>query len=103
VTDEVRDALRRLATGESTAPAAVVDEAVSALDDVGALAAFVADGGPERLRRAIDRAATAGDTDAARRGRRVLVTIDRCRDAATDHFHSGRGTVLRPGHQPPER
>jgi hypothetical protein len=103
VTDEVRDALSRLATGESTASAVVVDEAVSALDDVESLAAFVADGGSERLRRAIDRATTAGDTEAARRGRRALVTIDRCRDAAADHFHSGRGTVLGPDHQPPER
>ncbi|GAB6862374.1 hypothetical protein ACFR97_10850 [Haloplanus litoreus] len=103
MTDEVREALRRLATETTLDPADTVDEAVSALDDVCALAAFVEDGGPDRLDRAIDRAARAGDTATARRGRRALGTIERCRDVAADHFHSGRGTVLSAGDQPPTR
>jgi len=103
VTDDVRDALRSLATDDPFAPAATVDEAVSALDDVRALAAFVDDGGIDRLRRAVATAEREGEERTARRGRRALATIDRCRTAAADHFRSGRGTVLSAGEQPPER
>lgn len=103
MTDEVREALRRLATGMALDPTDTVDEAVSALDDVRALAAFVEDGGPDRLVRAIDRAARTGDTATARRGRRALGAIDRCRGVAANHFHSSRGTVLSADDQPPDR
>jgi hypothetical protein len=104
VTEDVRDALSALARGESADPAVrTIDEAVSALDDVADLAAFVDDDGDERLRRAVEAADRAGDRAAARRGRRALATIDRCRDAAADHFRSGRGTVLWTGDQPPEQ
>ncbi|WP_251341196.1 hypothetical protein [Haloplanus halophilus] len=103
MTDEVRDALRALATGDAADPTATVDEAVSALDDVCDLAAFVDDDGIDRLRRAVAAADRSGDEAAACRGRRALATVDRCRAAAADHFRSGRGTVLSPDGQPPER
>jgi IS5 family transposase len=105
VTDEVRHALRALATDETAAPTAVetVDEADAALAAVEALATFVDDGGVDRLRRAIETADAAGEPALARRGRRTLATIERCRDAARDHFHSGRGTVLSPDPQGSER
>jgi hypothetical protein len=100
VTDEVRAALRTLAAEEGTASEDrsdaldTIDEATAALDDVRAVAAFVSDGGRDRLERAIRRAARSGDVAAAPRGRDALAAIDRCRRAAADHFRSGRGTVL---------
>ncbi|MFD1634926.1 hypothetical protein ACOZ4L_04210 [Haloplanus ruber] len=103
MTEEIRDALRSLATDESAAPTATVDEATEALEDVRTLAAFVDDDGPERLRRAVAAAERDGDTVTARRGRRTLAAIDRCRTAAAEHFHSGHGTVLSADDQPPER
>jgi hypothetical protein len=101
--DDVRAALHALAD-DATAPSADADaiaDAVAALDDVRDAAAFVADGGLLRLRRAIDRADRAGDDAAARRGRDALAALERCRRAAADHFHSGRGTVLSDGTQEP--
>jgi len=80
-----------------------IDEATAALDDVRDAASFVADGGLARLRRDIERADRAGDRSAARRGREALDAIERCRRAAADHFHSGRGTVLGAGAQRPPR
>jgi len=103
VTEEIRDALRSLATDEPSAPAATVAEAAAALTDVRALATFVDDDGPERLRQAVAAAERDGDTATARRGRRTLAAIDRCRTAAAEHFHSGHGTVLSADDQPPER
>ena len=99
---DVRAALRALAAddaGASTVDTDAIDEAVDALDDVRDAAAFVASDGLPRLRRAIDRADRAGDDAAVRRGRDALTTIERCRHAAADHFHSGRGTVLSDGAQ----
>jgi hypothetical protein len=105
VTDApVRAALRALATDDADIPATdtpAIDEATAALDDVRDAAAFVAEGGLDRLRRDIDRADRAGDAAAARRGRDALAAIERCRRAAADHFHSGRGTVLSDGPQEP--
>mgnify|MGYP000114965951 CR=1 FL=1 len=96
MTDEVRAALRELATDAApcTDVDTTVDEATRALDDVRDAAAFVRDDGLERLRWAVERAERRGDVATARRGRDALATIERCRRAATDHFHSGRGTVL---------
>jgi hypothetical protein len=104
VTREVRTALRALAT-EETAPdvESTVDEATAALADVDALATFVGDDGVDRLRRAVVAAESGGDAPVARRGRRALATIERCRETVRDHFHSGRGTVLSAGPQPSER
>ncbi|MEF8856582.1 MAG: hypothetical protein V5A16_04085 [Haloplanus sp.] len=97
---DVRAALRALATDER-GPVAydAVDDASAALDDVRDAAAFVENGGLARLRRAVERAERAGDRAAARRGRDALAAIERCRQAATDHVHSGRGTVLSGGNQ----
>jgi len=114
VTDaDVRAALGALATGDcgsgtddradSRPVSTAIDDATAALDDVRAAAAFVEDGGLTRLRRAIDRADRRGDDAAARRGRNALAAIERCRRAARDHFHSGRGTVLSGGNQEAER
>ena len=85
----VRAALRALATDDADAPTTdtpAIDEATAALDDVRDAAAFVAEGGLDRLRRDIDRADRAGDAAAARRGRDALAAIERCRRAAADHF-----------------
>jgi hypothetical protein len=107
VTDaSVRAALRALAADDADSPATdtpAIDEATAALDDVRDAAAFVAEGGLDRLRRDIDRADRAGDAAAARRGRDALATIERCRRAAADHFHRGHGTVLSDGAQRPPR
>jgi len=107
VTDtDVRAALSALATDDASAPTAdthAIDEAITALDDVRDTAAFVTDGGLQRLRRAIDRADRVGDDAAACRGRDALAAIERCRRAAADHFHAGRGTVLSDGPQEPSR
>jgi putative heme degradation protein len=86
---DVRAALSALAAddaGASTVDTETIDEAVAALDDVRDAAAFVADGGLPRLRRAIDRADRAGDDAAVRRGRDALDAIERCRRVAADHF-----------------
>jgi hypothetical protein len=102
VPDDVRAALRALATDDRTAgddPSSVVDEAQAARDDVRDAAAFVADDGLTRLRAAIDRA----DPETARRGRRALDDLRAFRRAAADHFRSGRGTVLSPGQKRSER
>jgi hypothetical protein len=104
----VRRALRSLIDGPVPAdPAGPVDlsrasaivaaahEALAALDSA---AAFVADGGLDRLRDAIEAADRAGDRETARAGQRALATVQRYRRAASgDHFHPGRGTVFRPG------
>ena len=85
----VRAALRALATDDADTPATdtpAIDEATTALDDVRDAAAFVSEGGLDRLRRDIDRADRAGDAAAARRGRDALAAIERCRRAAADHF-----------------
>jgi hypothetical protein len=85
----VRAALRALATDDADAPAVdtpAIDEATAALDDVRDAAAFVAEGGLDRLHRDIERADRAGDAAAARRGRDTLAAIERCRRAAADHF-----------------
>jgi hypothetical protein len=104
VTERIRDALRALAVDEpSESPVETIETAIAALDDVRTLAAFVDDDGPERLRRAVAVAERNGDTAAARRGRRALATIDRCRTAAADQFHSGHGTVLSTDDQSPDR
>jgi len=103
---DVRAALRALAAGDAGArttddAVSVIDRATETLDDVQSAAAFVADGGLPRLRWAVERADRAGDTAAAARGRDALAAIERCRRAAADHFHSGRGTVLGAGEQGP--
>jgi hypothetical protein len=90
VTDaDVRAALSALAADDadaSTVDTDAIEEAVAVLDDVRDAAAFVAEGGPARLRRAIERAERAGDAAAARRGRDALAAIERCRRAAAGHF-----------------
>jgi len=97
VTDDVRTALRALATdGRAAAdPAAVVDEAEAARDD----ARDAVDGGLTRLRAAIDRA----DPETARRGWRVLDDLREFRRVVTNHFRPGRGTVLSPGEKGSDR
>lgn len=103
MTQDVRAALRALATDGCIAhddPAAVVDEADAARDDVRVAATFVGDRGLDRLRAAIDRT---DDPTTTRRGRRALDELERCRRVAADHVHSGRGTVLSPGDQRSER
>jgi hypothetical protein len=102
----VRAALSALAADDASPPSGdtdVIDDATDALDDVRDAAAFVANGGLPRLRRAVDRADRAGDDAAARRGRDALAAIERCRRAAADHFHPGHGTVLSDGPQRPPR
>jgi hypothetical protein len=89
---DVRASLHSLATDDDAYDA--IGEANAALDDVRDAATFVEDSGLHRLRRAIERADRAGDRAAANRGRDALAAIERCRHAAADHFHSGRGTVL---------
>jgi len=83
--------------GAATAPDPVstVERATEALSSIDAAAAFAEDGGLERLALAVERA----DDDAtAERGRRALASFRRLRAAAGgDHFHSGRGTVIRRG------
>jgi hypothetical protein len=104
VTEDVRAALRSLATDDAAHDhAAVVAEATAALEDLHAAAAFVDDDGLARLRRAVDRADDAGDEAVADRGREALDAFRRCRRAAADHFRSGRGTVLPDGRQAPDR
>ncbi|WP_248897672.1 hypothetical protein [Haloplanus halobius] len=100
---DVRAALRALATDDApdARPSTIIADAVAALDDVHAAAAFVDDGGLPRLRRAIEATDRAGDDATARRGRRALAAIERCRGAAADHFHSGHGTVLSADRQGP--
>jgi hypothetical protein len=108
VTDEVRGALRALATGErddrrdGQCDRAVVAEAATACVDVRAAAAFVDDGGLDRLRRAVEAADRRGDAAVADRGRAILARIERCRRAAADHFRSGRGTVFTDRRQGPD-
>jgi hypothetical protein len=101
VTDDVRTALRALATdGRAAAdPAAVVDEAEAARDDARDAVAFITDGGLTRLRAAIDRA----DPETARRGWRVLDDLREFRRVVTNHFRPGRGTVLSPGEKGSDR
>ncbi|WP_338741608.1 hypothetical protein [Haloplanus salilacus] len=103
MTDDVRAALRALATDGCVdgdgGPAAVVDEAETACGDARDAAAFLVDGGLDRLRAAVDRA----DSETARRGRRTLDDLRRFRLAVADHFRSGRGTVLSPGEKRSER
>jgi len=98
MTDDVRTALRALATDADTSnPRDTVAEATAALDDVRDTAAFLDDDGVDRLRNAIETAARRGDDAVARRGRDALATIEDCRRAAADHFRHARGTVLRGG------
>jgi hypothetical protein len=104
VTDEeVRAALRSLVDGTVPDHAAVVDDATAALTDVEAAAAFVEGGGMARLDAAVRAADRAGDPEIARRGRRALAALRRCRRAAADHFRPARGTVLGADRQPSER
>jgi hypothetical protein len=100
VTDDVRAALSALATDRVDPAPEVIEEAAAARGDVRAAAAFVAADGTDRLRAAVDRV---DDPALARRGRRALADIERCRRAAADHFRSGRGTVLGPDDQRSER
>lgn len=87
---EVRRALRSLATGDAREsangriePARVVDEATDAFADVHDAAAFVADDGLDRVRRAIGAAERTGERKTARAGQRLLATVERYRAAAT--------------------
>ena len=88
----VARALARLARGDARAPetephspepARVVADAEASMQRLPRAAAFVDAGGEKRLRRAIDRAESAGDDALADRGRAVLETLAAFRDAAT--------------------
>ena len=101
----VRAALRALATGGpselgSKRPETVVANAVEAVEDVRAVAAFVADGGPARLRTAVAAAERAGDRKLARDGQRVLALLERYQRAAAGGDRT-RGTVFSAAGQPP--
>jgi hypothetical protein len=91
-------------------PAAVVATAEDAATSLADAAAFRADGGLGRLRRAVDLATAADERDVARRGQRVLAAFERVEqavagrqsrddataDADANHFHRGRGTPMGP-------
>lgn len=95
VEDHVLDA-------ESVADAEVIiDTAERAFDDVERAADFLDEVGEDRLAEAVDRVREAGADDVTARGRRLLDDLEAYREAADcdgvshDHFHPGRGTLLR--------
>jgi hypothetical protein len=119
--DAVAAALARLVTGsapseasppihtgnEPSAPDRVVADAEAALTDLPSAAAFVDEGGEQRLHRAIEES---DDDRIEERGRAVLAALERLRTAAEpsgtddtvegspprrDHFHRGRTTLLK--------
>jgi hypothetical protein len=121
-TTTVKRALRALAAGHgfvSSAdrgdpPACVVSEAEAAVDRLDTAAECLAADGERRLRRAVARAERQDRRDLARRGQRVLATVERFRaaaaetDSSADDEHSrpaaeSRETVKRTGGQRPDR
>ena len=84
-TTDVKRALRALAlrTDTATRPyTAVIDEGDAARDDLRRAAGFVSAVGLDRLERAVDAAARAGDDECADRGREALAAYRRFSDAA---------------------
>jgi hypothetical protein len=96
--DTVARALARLANGNARErtreradedPRRVVGDAAAAMERVATAAAFVDDGGERELRRAVEAAESGGDDEVASRGRRVLRTLSRFRDAAAAESSAG--------------
>lgn len=83
--DAVAAALARLAAGESQSPGheAVIDDAEAALDSIERAATFVQAGREAALRDAVEASQERGDRGTAARGREVLATLARYRQAAT--------------------
>jgi len=112
-----------VSNGESGDPPAarVVSEAETAVDRLDTAAEFLAADGERRLRRAVARAERRDRRRLARRGQRVLATVERFRAVAAagdsppadgpdwsgDERHrsdsASRETVKRTGGQPPDR
>jgi hypothetical protein len=129
-TTTVKRALAALAEGrgfvsrgggdDRTAERAVTD-AETALERLDTAADFRTEGGERRLRQVVGRAERRGRRRLARRGQRVLATLDRFRAAADDtdspvtgntgqpadpsprRGATARETVKRTGGQPPDR
>jgi hypothetical protein len=122
-TTTVKRALAALAAGRGFVPtdendddsvARVVADAEVAVERLDTAAAFLTDGGEVRLRRAVERAERGDRRELARRGQRVLATVERFRAAAADTDTSetdavdppaaeSRETVKPTGGQRPDR
>jgi hypothetical protein len=122
-TRTVKRALAALAAGHGFLPAdtepddwnagRVVADAETAVERLDTAAEFLADGGETRLRRAVARAEADDRHALARRGKRVLATLDRFRAvaAASDRRDARRSrpapdtteNVKPAGGQPPDR
>lgn len=94
-TTDVKRALRALAlrTDTTTRPyTAVIDEGDAARDDLRRAAGFMSAVGLDRLERAVDAAARAGDDKCADRGLEALTAYHRFCDAASLSRHGSTST-----------
>ncbi|MFC5367475.1 hypothetical protein [Salinirubrum litoreum] len=104
-TNTVKRALAALAAGRGFVPGdtdtddrradRVVADAETAVERLDTAAAFLAEGGETRLRRAVARADAQNRRTLVRRGQRVLATLDRFRTVANETDVSAGGRHAR--------